>query len=476
MDLSATSAKPVPRPQPEPDLGPLQQSVGRFHGWEPARVEGELPVGLAGTLIRTGPGLLERFGSRLSHTFEADGALTALRLSGDGEAVVSVRVVESPGYREEQAAGRALYGSAAPRWRRILNNVQGKAKHTGNTNVVHWQGRTFALMEGAGPIEVDHATLQTRDVVDFGGVVTGAFSAHPHRIESQRTLYNFGQVWGREARVRLYALPDEGPARALGQVEVPWNTMIHDFAITERYAVFCVCPAPFRRSKILTASKDFGSYFRWDDSQPSYLIVAPLDDPSAAKRIPIDARWVFHFSNAFERDGRLVVDWLEYPDFDVFAALGVDGDFDGLEWSTLHRLVVDPVAGKLVSDEMLLDDAPEFPILPAARFGHPYTTAWYVMGKPGDGGGIARFDVETGAFDAWRPGPGHHASEALFVPRAGASRDDEGWLISLVYDGFVRRSYYGVFDADRPSAGPLAKAWLDQPIPITFHGTFIPGE
>jgi len=158
----------------------------------------------------------------------------------------------------------------------------------------------------------------------------------------------------------------------------------------------------------------------------------------------------------------------------VFAALGVDGDFNDMAWSTLHRLVVEPRAGKLVSDELILEDAPEFPIVPAARFGHPYTTAWYVVGKPDDGGGIARFDSETGAFDAWRPGPGYHASEALFVPRADASREDEGWLISLIYDGFVGRSYFGVFDADRPSTGPMARAWLEQPIPITFHGTFIP--
>lgn len=40
---------------------------------------------------------------------------------------------------------------------------------------------------------------------------------------------------------------------------------------------------------------------------------------------------------------------------------------------------------------------------------------------------------------------------------------------------FARESFFAVFDADRPSAGPRAKAWLGQATPITFHGTFIPG-
>ncbi|HHH11654.1 MAG TPA: carotenoid oxygenase, partial [Sorangium sp.] len=67
-------------------MSPLQRSVGRFHGWEPLRIEGELPPGLRGTLIRTGPGLYERFGRRLSHSFEGDGVLMGLRLSADGQA------------------------------------------------------------------------------------------------------------------------------------------------------------------------------------------------------------------------------------------------------------------------------------------------------------------------------------------------------------------------------------------------------
>ena len=458
---------------PEPDFGPLQRSVPRVFRWKPLRVEGDLPEDLRGTLIRTGPGLLERFGRKLAHSFEADGALTALRLDGTGGAEGSVRVVESPGYREEERAGRPLYGSLAPRWRRIANGLRGKGKSTGNTSVLHWQGRTFALMEGARPVEIDHDTLDTGEVVDLGGVLQTAFSAHPHRIESTRTLFNFGQVWGSKPGVRLYALPDDGPARALGTVAVPFNTMIHDFAVTEHYVVFCICPAKLRIHKALSGSANFEEYFGWDDSSPAVLVVAPLSDLGAAKRIEIDARWVFHFANAHEREGQLVIDWAEYPDFGIFSALSLDGDFEGIEFSSLHRLVVDPKAGRLISDEKVHGDAIEFPVLPAARVGHEYGPAWYTVGRPADGGGVARFDFRTGDFDAWRPGRGYHCAEALFVPSPKANREDQGWLVSLVYDAFARESFFAVFDADRPSAGPIAKAFLGQPAPITFHGTFI---
>jgi all-trans-8'-apo-beta-carotenal 15,15'-oxygenase len=43
------------------------RSVERQHGFEPVEVKGMLPPGLRGTLLRNGPGLLERFGAPYAH-------------------------------------------------------------------------------------------------------------------------------------------------------------------------------------------------------------------------------------------------------------------------------------------------------------------------------------------------------------------------------------------------------------------------
>lgn len=477
-------APPTPLPTPDGtpaqarplDRSPLFSSVGRFHPWEPARVEGTIPRDLRGTLIRTGPGLLERFGQRVAHSFEADGVLMGVRFEEDGKASRAVRVVQSPGYLEEEAAGRALYGSSASLWRRLTNMARGRSKSTGNTSVMHWQGRTYALMEGARPVEVDHATLDTGKVSDLGGVLGPAFSAHPHRLASRGTTFNFGQIWGPKPALELYALPEQGAASCLGRVPIPWNTMVHDFAITERYAVFIVCPAKLRMHKALLGA-DFDEFFAWDGDEAAHLIVAPLDAPERAITIELKARWVFHLSNAFERDGRLVIDWVQYDNFDVFAALAADGSETDVGHSQLQRVEIDPQSRRLVSDEVLWGRDGDFPVLPASRVGTEYSTCWMTVGEADFGGGVARLDTVTGATDEWRPGHGYHASEALFVPRNDAARgdmrDDDGWLVALVYDAHAGQSYYVVLDADRPSAGPLAKVWMGQALPLTFHGTFI---
>jgi len=456
------------------DLSPLWASIGRTHGWETRSVEGELPADLRTTLVRTGPGVLERFGRRLAHSFEADGVMMGLRLRGDGGAESAVRIVESPGYRAEQAAGKPLFGSAAPWWRRFVNGLRQQGKETGNTSLMHWQGRTFALMEGARPIEIDPRDLSTGAVSDLGGVLGSTFSAHPHRLARLRTTFNFGVVYGPKPALRLYALPDEGPARRMGSVPLPYNAMVHDFAITERFMVFVVCPLQLSVGRAILAPRDMATLFSWTPSAGAELLVVPLDDVEHPVRIGMDPRFVFHLANAHERGDDLLVDFVQYPNADVMTALSGDDDRPKIAPPQLQRAVVDPVRGVLHSDEVLWSASCDFPILPSERVGHRTSTMWLVAGtKRSEARGIARLDPETGQTDVWDPGPGFAPSEALFVPAPGAEREDQGWLLSLVLDGWRGESFFGVFDASSPSAGPLARIWMGQALPITFHGTLL---
>ncbi len=454
-----------------PDLSPLWDSVGRCHGWTPARVEGQLPAELQATVLRVGPGLMERFGRRLAHSFEADGAMIGVRLPGDGTAQGAVRLVEGPGYKREQAAGRPLFGSAAPWWRRFLNGLQQRTKATGNTAVLHWQGRTFALMEGARPLEIDVDELRAGELVDFGGVLGPAFTAHPHRVESLSTTFAFGMRYGPRPALDLYALPDRGAARSLGHVPLPWNAMVHDFAVTDRHLVFIVCPSKVRIGRAMLAPRDMASLFEWDPSAGAQLLVVPLDAIDEPVRTSIDARFVFHFANAQERGNELLVDFVQHPDDSVIKALSGEGN-SRTKPPRLQRLVLDPKSGRVHSDQSLWDLQCEFPVLPAGRVGHRYETLWLQTGDQS----IARFEPETGALDTWQPGPGYSPSEPLFVPRPNADRDDQGWLVSLVLDGWRGESFFGVFDADHPSTGPIARVWMGQPLPTTFHGTVIPNH
>jgi len=464
---------PSPRARTTPDLSPLGASVRRFHGWEPLTVEGSLPTELRGSLVRAGPGLMERFGRRLVHAFEADGALIGLRLRGDGTAQGSVRVVESPGYMAEEAARRPLFGSAAPWWRRFTNGLQQRVKATGNTSVMSWQDRAFALMEGARPVEIDPESLATLGVSDMDGLLGPSFSAHPRRLAAKGVTFNFGQRHGPKPALDLYALPDAGPGRRLGAVDLPFNTMIHDFAITERYLVFVISSLKLKLGRALLAPKDMVSLMEWHDGGAQLLIV-PIDAVDKPVRIPIAPRFVFHLANAHERGEELVIDVIQYPDLSVLSALATSSASDELYPPRLQRLVATPKTATLRSDEQLWDETCEFPVLTAGDVGTDYSGLWLIAGDEGRSNSLVHLNVETQTVDRWETGEGIIPSEGVFIPNPSSTRATAGWIASLILDGWTDTSYWAILDSEHLADGPIATIGAGQPLPTTYHGTWFP--
>ena len=61
----------------------------------------------------------------------------------------------------------------------------------------------------------------------------------------------------------------------------------------------------------------------------------------------------------------------------------------------------------------------------------------------------------------------------MFVPASAASGEDEGWLLSYVYDRTSDRSHLLVLDAHDWGAAPLARVQLPTRVPYGFHGSWI---
>jgi all-trans-8'-apo-beta-carotenal 15,15'-oxygenase len=147
--------------------------------------------------------------------------------------------------------------------------------------------------------------------------------------------------------------------------------------------------------------------------------------------------------------------------------------------STICRAVID-LDGRAVRFEPILSAPCELPrVAPrvdAAR--HRYI---YLAGYSGAEAArtsffdaVLKLDVERGHVDRFLFGPGQYASEALFVPRRGGAAEDDGYLLTMVYDAAADASHLAVFDARAPQAPPIARAWFDHPIPPGFHGIFSP--
>jgi len=438
------------------------KNLTRPHGFEKLTVSGTLPAGLDGTLYRAAPALFSRGSTRVVHRFEADGALIGTRFDG-GEVSGGVRYIESEAYLREEKAGRILTGSAAPWWRRTLDMVRGRIKNSGNTSVMAWNDRLFALMEAGIPVEMSPDDLKTVGETNLG-VVPAAFSAHPHRHASG-ALYNFGVRYGRQSYIDLFRL--DKTAQHFGSVPMPWATMLHDFALTEKAMVFLIGPAPMDMLGALLG-KDITTVFEWTPSLGAQILYVPLHDPSAFKTFEIESAWVWHVARGFEEGDTTVFDVVEYPDLDSLGAIG-DGS-RVIEPPRLVRYRMNHSTGT-TERHLLWDAIVEFPTLRnnATHADAPIFThlSHDPMGTKNPRQGVARFTVKNGT-DRFAFPPGVRVDEPVFA------MTDEGGAILQLTQPPEGNAEIAVFRADHLSDGPQARVRFDQPLPQSYHGLFVP--
>jgi all-trans-8'-apo-beta-carotenal 15,15'-oxygenase len=452
----------------------LYCDVAREHGFEPLRVEGKLPADLSGTLYRTGPGRFGSFGRRYDHLFESDGALCAVRFGG-GLAAGAHRVVRSAGLREEEAAGRPLFGSVVSRPRRIFNNLTGRAKNLANTNVLAWQGRVFGLLEAARPMELGPDDLHTLGEADLDGAVVETFSAHPHFVAARGATYNFGMRFGARSAIDLYELPARGRARRLATLPLEAPTVLHDFVATERHLVFLLAPTRLSLARALFGETRPERLFDWRPERGSELVIVPIDAPERPRRFRTDAFFVWHFANASEDGAEIVVDCVRHADVSALGAMRDaavrGGAVVDMNLGTACRARID--AARERCEVAALSALPcEFPTIDPRGAGGPRRYVWLTV-TDGAAPGIARLDLERGEAARWRPPPGQYPSEPVFAPRPGGTGETDGWVLVLVYDESTRTSHVAVLDAEAPEAGPVGRAHFDHHVPFTLHGTWV---
>jgi carotenoid cleavage dioxygenase len=62
----------------------------------------------------------------------------------------------------------------------------------------------------------------------------------------------------------------------------------------------------------------------------------------------------------------------------------------------------------------------------------------------------------------------------VFVPASADASEDEGWVMSFVYDRARDASALVVLDAASFDGPPVATVALPQRVPFGFHGNWIP--
>ncbi|MDB9321819.1 carotenoid oxygenase family protein [Nodularia spumigena CS-588/02] len=450
-------------------------------------VEGQIPPELQGTLFRNGPGLLDINGQSIHHPFDGDGMISRISFA-NGRAHFRNRFIRTEGYLAEQKAGkilhRGVFGTQKPGgW--LANIFDFKIKNIANTNVIYWGGKLLALWEAAEPHQLDPNTLETLGKEYFDGVLsTGeAFSAHPRFDPSCNQdggapcLVNFSIKPGLSTTITIFELNPEGKVVRKHAHSVPGFCFIHDFVITPNYCIFFQNPVTFNPIPLALGIRAAGECIKFQPNQPTQIIVIPRHTQTGIKILETQAGFVFHHANAFEVDNEIVIDSICY---ETLPEVEPESDFrqvnfEAISPGQLWRFHVNLENGKLYS-QIIESRCCEFPSINPELVGRDYQYL-YIGAAHGETGNaplqaLLKIDLKSGERQLWSAAPRGFIGEPIFVPRPDAKKEDDGWVLSLVYDATHHRSGLVILDASDFNKGAVAKLHLQHHIPYGLHGNF----
>ncbi|MFK7917982.1 MAG: carotenoid oxygenase family protein [Ilumatobacter sp.] len=452
VPAATTTTSHVPTMSPEPlptnDRWWLDQNFGPVAGDLESTdlvVNGRLPNALSGTWVRNGPNPA----GESPHWFLGNAMVHGLRLSEGRAEWYRRREIATP----FAPGGR---GGAVPGGEVTYSNV---------SSVVHG-GRLLSLGEVGLPYELNVNDLSTIGAYDFDGALTTSMTAHPKIDPQTGEMFFFGYGF-RDPYLTYLVADSTGQLQRVIPIALPAPSMVHDFAITDRSALFLDLAVVF-------AADEPGLPYRFDRSHQCRLGVLDRDAVSDTTRwFDIEPCFVFHTINAHQTGSVITYDVIRYEE------LWTQRSTETFPPAVPYRYSIDLDAGTVV--EGPLDDRPsEFPMIDQRVVGSVNTKAWGLelggdLSAPTTST-LLQFDADGAsssaasfAFDA-----ADIAGEPLFVADPDRPDEGSGWLLLVVFRATTNTSDVVVIDAQDIASGPIATVVLPERVPFGFHASWSP--
>jgi len=430
-------------------------------------IRGRAPAGLAGTLYRNGPAKFRRTGGASGHWFDGDGLVRKFAI-GDGRATLVARFVDTPKRRLEASIDNMVmpgFGTARGNGAVLTGPDDGNAA---NTALLMSGGELLALWEAGSPTRLDPDTLATRGFKTFrDDLAHMPFLAHP-RVERDGTVWNLGSGGGSDCIV--WKLKPDGALAKAEIIKLPRPSYYHDFTATARHLVIVL--QPWLQEQF---SFPLSTGMIWRPERGTQVLVIDKDDLSKRRIFDLPAFSFFHLGDAWEEsDGTIRFDgaFEKDPTFGQKAAAGlIRGEFIRSPRPMLTQVVLRPngraeLMATGVNAEFIANDKR---FAGTARRYSTHVTHYRDTPFPH---GLAQWDSKTGRDDAYDFGSTQLVEEFVFAPRGAG--EGEGWLVGTTLNLTARATELHVFDALNVAAGPIASWRAALPLPLTFHGIFVP--
>ena len=454
-------------------------------------VTGTVPGWLSGELFRNGPAIFEQGPDHMHHFF--DGYAMLHRFSFQNGAVAyRSRILESEEYKNDTKLGRIAgneWGTAA--WysgsilKRLKNLVHPAVVDNTNVALGIIGGKYVALSDFSNMIAFDPETLKTYGDIHFtdkfGNRLMGS-AAHSSVDPVTGEIFNALSRFGPHGDVSVYRIaPGAADKReVIATIPAKKHTYFHSFALTPGYFIFIEMPLELELSRLIAGQLrgiSLAECYEWRPGNGTKFHIVSRNDGTVTT-LSTGAFFVFHTVNAFEEGGKIIIDLSAYPD----ASIMTEFFFDRLlkfglgrkSSAHLQRFTLDPRSGTVASEVICGDETFDLPRINRNVAGKKYRYA-YGLGMPKETGGdfvtrILKIDVTRGTSTAWQAEQAF-PGEPVFVARPGGTGEDDGCVLSFVFDGRTKTSFLLILDGT--TMKELGRAVLPHHVPFGLHGIFV---
>ncbi len=441
-------------------------------------VIGEIPADIDGVYVRNtenpAHGVIGKY-----HPFDGDGMLHMMRFK-DGKATYRNRFIRTRGFEAEQEARRPLWigftGKPGAE-ERPGSGCHGHIKDASSTDVVvhggeiltsFWQcGEGYRLSPdnletlGLAPwAPIDGVSAHTKVDLQTGELLFFNYSRHAPYM-------HYGVV-GADGRMKHY-IP----------VELPGPRLPHDMAFSKNYSVLNDFPMFWPQEML-----DQGRFVPWfhKDMKSRFAVVPRYGNPEDIQWFEADPTFVLHYTNCYEDGDEVVLEGYfqddpfppPLPDMPKQYGLMAAGiDIHSFK-PHLHRWRFNLKTGETHEERICDADHVEFGTINPKWAGKKNRYVYSALGEKGWFlfAGLVKHDLETGTYETVTFGDQRFGSETPFIPRKGATDEDDGYLVSFITDMAEDRSECVILDARNITAGPVCRIMLPHRICSGTHAVW----
>jgi len=492
----------------------LKENPQEFHDlpltWEKGS---KVPSWLAGTYVRNGPAQIS-FGSDrrvLSSWLDGYGKLHSFKFNGE-QVVFSGRMLESPNYLASVAAGELApqttlnaFTNVEDEWSfweklKIAYKVlMGTAFD--NNNPVVWRlgpkspdsGIYLAMTDNPNPIRFnisDLSTLGMHKPSSYPMTLSGC--AHYLREKGTDNSISFqskklftGKPYIEVQRYKPSSTFQDPEVIATFTPKKFSN--IHSFSLTDQYAIFFFYPVVIDPKKYWSSNFHVFELLEWLEGEQTDVFVVNIKTGHVTT-LATEPFYSAHHVNAYQdTKDELVVDICPTPFSNMRDYLKLENMMnppEKSEWVSTNKdleftrfkinMATEKITQSLFPNHLKSKwiNQFDFPVINERYRGEKYCVVYGWTAFDYSRMALVKKNVCDSSLDKVWYVENHYSSEMWFLEAPDAKKEDDGVLLTIVFDGEREQSYLLLLDARTLS--PVARSYLPMNLPWSAHGMHFP--